>query len=76
VIYDSMRYFYWPAIAGRVHVAEPYLLERSWFGIGGRTPNEWFLEHHWPALEQRGQRGVGGHAIVKTIGGKPDVVAA
>jgi len=50
-IYDSMRYFYWPAIAGRVHVAEPYLLERSWFGIGGRTPNEWFLEHHWPALD-------------------------
>jgi inositol phosphorylceramide synthase catalytic subunit len=50
-IYDSMRYFYWPAIAGRVHVAGPYLLERSWFGIAGRTPNEWFLEHHWPALD-------------------------
>jgi membrane-associated phospholipid phosphatase len=50
-IYDSMRYFYWPGIEGRVHVAEPYQLERSWFGIGGRTPNEWFLEHHWPALD-------------------------
>jgi membrane-associated phospholipid phosphatase len=50
-IYDSMRYFYWPAIEGRVHVAGPYLLERSWFGIAGRTPNEWFLAHHWPALD-------------------------
>src|SRR3989441_5531227 len=49
-IYDSMRYFYWPAIANRVHVAGPYQLERSWFGIGGQTPNERFLTHHWPAL--------------------------
>src|SRR5207248_4120953 len=51
VVYDSMRYFYWPAIAGRVHVAGPYDVERDWFGIGGRTPNEWFLAHHWPALD-------------------------
>jgi len=50
-IYDSMRYFYWPAIDGRVNVAGPYVLERSWFGIGALTPNEWFLEHHWPALD-------------------------
>lgn len=50
-IYDSMRYFYWPAIEGRVHVAGPWQLERSWFGIGGRTPNEWFLAHHWPTLD-------------------------
>jgi membrane-associated phospholipid phosphatase len=50
-IYDSMRYFYWPAIQGRVHVEGPWQRERSWFGIGGRTPNEWFLEHHWPALD-------------------------
>ena len=51
VVYDSMRYFYWPAIADRVHVAGPYEVERSWFAIGGRTPNEWFLAHHWPALD-------------------------
>ncbi len=51
VAFDSMRYFYWQGIEGRVHVAEPYLLERSWFGIGGRTPNEIFLQHHWPALD-------------------------
>jgi membrane-associated phospholipid phosphatase len=51
VIYDSMRYFYWPAIAGRVHVEEPYRFELDWFGIGGRSPNEWFLAHHWPALD-------------------------
>jgi membrane-associated phospholipid phosphatase len=50
-IYDSMRYFYWPGIAGRVRVAGPYLLERSWFGIDGQTPNEWFAAHHWPALD-------------------------
>lgn len=50
-VYDSMRYFYWPGIAGRVRVAGPYLLERSWFGIDGQTPNEWFAAHHWPALD-------------------------
>ena len=51
VIFDSMRYFYWQGIAGRVHVVEPYLLERSWFGVGGRTLNEIFLVHHWDALD-------------------------
>lgn len=51
VIFDSMRYFYWQGIAGRVHVAEPYLLERAWFGVGGRTLNEIFLEHHWDVLD-------------------------
>jgi inositol phosphorylceramide synthase catalytic subunit len=50
-IYDSMRYFYWPGIAGRVHVAGPYLFERRWFGIDGRTPNEWFAEHRSVALD-------------------------
>jgi membrane-associated phospholipid phosphatase len=51
VVFDSMRYFYWPGIAGRVHVQGPYELERSWFGIGGRTPNEWFAEHHGWVLD-------------------------
>jgi membrane-associated phospholipid phosphatase len=51
VLFDSMRYYYWQGIDGRVHVAEPYWLERAWFGIGGRTLNELFLEHHWPALD-------------------------
>ena len=51
VIYDGMRYFYWQGIAGRVHVAEPYLLERAWFGVGGRTLNELFLERHWSVLD-------------------------
>ena len=50
-IYDSMRYFYWPGVANRVHVEEPYALERSWFGIGGLTPNEWLLAHQRPALD-------------------------
>ncbi|OFX19743.1 MAG: hypothetical protein A2V77_15040 [Anaeromyxobacter sp. RBG_16_69_14] len=51
VIYDSMRYYYWQGIAGRVHVAEPYLLERAWFGVGGRTLNEVFLAHHGVVLD-------------------------
>ena len=51
VLFDSMRYYYWPGIEGRVHVIEPYLFERAWFGIGGRTVNEIFLARHWPALD-------------------------
>jgi membrane-associated phospholipid phosphatase len=51
VIFDSMRYYYWPGVTGHVHVVEPYRFERAWFGIGGRTLNEIFLEHHWPALD-------------------------
>jgi membrane-associated phospholipid phosphatase len=50
-IFDSMRYFYWNGIAGRVHVAGPYFFERKWFGIGGQTLNEWFAAHHWAALD-------------------------
>jgi hypothetical protein len=50
-IFDSMRYYYWQGIAGRVRVAEPYLLERAWFGVGGRTLNEIFLTHHWDVLD-------------------------
>lgn len=51
VIYDSMRYFYWQGIEGRVHVKEPHQLELSWFGIGGLTPNEWFDAHRSVALD-------------------------
>jgi membrane-associated phospholipid phosphatase len=51
VLFDSMRYFYWQGIDGRVHVAEPYLLERAWFGIGGRTPNEVLQEHQGKFLD-------------------------
>jgi len=51
VLYDSMRYFYWPGIAGRVHVEGPYRFEEKWFGIGGRTPNEWFADHHSMVLD-------------------------
>lgn len=51
VIYDSMRYYYWPGIEGRIHVAEPYRLELSWFGIDGRTPNEWLDAHRSLVLD-------------------------
>ena len=50
-VYDSMRYFYWPGIAGRVHVAGPYQFELRWFGIAGQTLNELFAAHHWTALD-------------------------
>jgi len=50
-IYDSMRYYYWPGIAGRVHVAEPHRLELSWFGLHGLTPNEWLDAHRSPVLD-------------------------
>jgi inositol phosphorylceramide synthase catalytic subunit len=51
VLFDSMRYFYVRLIDGRVHTAEPYLLERAWFGVGGRTLNEIFQERHWAVLD-------------------------
>ncbi len=51
VIFDSMRYYYWRAVEGRVHTAGPYLLERAWFGIRGRTLNEIFADRHWPILD-------------------------
>lgn len=51
VLFDSMRYFYVGLVDGRVHTAEPYLLERAWFGVGGRTLNEIFAERHWTLLD-------------------------
>lgn len=47
VVFDSMRYYYWPGIEGRIHVAGPYDLDRMWFGVGGHTLNEVFAVHHW-----------------------------
>lgn len=51
VVYDSMRYYYWWGIEGHIHVAEPYNLEKSLFGImdAGKlvTPNEFFQAHTW-----------------------------
>jgi inositol phosphorylceramide synthase catalytic subunit len=51
VLFDSMRYFYVPLVDGRVRTAEPYLLERAWFAVGGRTLNEIFQVRHWAALD-------------------------
>jgi len=54
VIYDSQRYW-GPHVRGTPHVAEPYLLERSLFGIptpdGPLTLNEWFGRHLHPVLD-------------------------
>jgi len=48
IIYDSQRY-YSDYIRGRIHVLEPYLFDKTFFGIetsfGRLTPNE-FLQHH------------------------------
>jgi membrane-associated phospholipid phosphatase len=46
-IYDSLRYYLAAGIAGRVHVAGPYALDRAWFGFAGHTLNEVFEAHHW-----------------------------
>lgn len=46
-VYDSLRYTLAAGTAGRIHVAGPYLLDRSWFGLGGQTLNEVFAVHHW-----------------------------
>jgi membrane-associated phospholipid phosphatase len=51
VIYDSQR-FYEDYIRGPVHVKEPYLFDKTVFGIhtaqGVLTPNEWWQLHtHW-----------------------------
>ncbi len=54
VIYDSQRYW-GPNVRGAPHIAEPYLLERSLFGIpsdgGPLTLNEWFGLHLHPVLD-------------------------
>lgn len=47
VVFDSMRYFYWLGVAGRVHTLGPYELDRHLFGIHGHTLNELFAAHHW-----------------------------
>jgi len=51
IIYDSQR-FYSDYIRGPIHVREPYLFEKYFFGIhtadGVLTPNEWFQARtHW-----------------------------
>ena len=51
VVFDSMRYYCWAAIEGRVHVAGPYELDRAWFGVGGHTWNEMFAAHHWAVAD-------------------------
>ena len=49
VLYDSMRYYYWPGISGHIHIAEPYYRDLRYFGIndGGNrfTANEFFARH-------------------------------
>lgn len=48
IIYDSQR-FYSDFIRGPIHVREPYLFDKTFFGIatpqGTLTPNEWWQLH-------------------------------
>lgn len=46
-IYDTFRFSLPPLIAGHIHVAGPYVLDRTLFGVGGSTLNEVFARHHW-----------------------------
>jgi len=52
VVYDSMR-FYSSLLRGPIHVREPYLFDKRFFGIKDSmgallTPNEWCQKHtHW-----------------------------
>ena len=50
LLYDSMRYF--PNYKfGSIDIRGIYEAERHWFGIGGLTPNEWWLQHTQPVLD-------------------------
>ncbi|HEX8111770.1 MAG TPA: phosphatase PAP2 family protein [Kofleriaceae bacterium] len=46
-LYESLRYYLDATTTGRIHVAELYVLDRAWFGIGTHTLNEVFAVHHW-----------------------------
>ncbi|MDR3606544.1 MAG: phosphatase PAP2 family protein [Oligoflexia bacterium] len=54
IIYDSMR-FYADYLRGPIHVSEPYLFDKRFFGIrtadGVLTPNEYWQKHLYPALD-------------------------
>jgi inositol phosphorylceramide synthase catalytic subunit len=54
IIYDSQR-FYADYLRGPIHVSEPYLFDKRFFGIstpnGLLTPNEWFQLHTHPVLD-------------------------
>ena len=54
IVYDSMR-FYADYLRGFVHVSEPYLFDKYFFGIstaqGILTPNEWWQLHTHPVLD-------------------------
>lgn len=60
IVYDSMRYFYWQAISGHIHVEGPYYRDLAWFGISivqdnGTphllTPNEYLAIHTSKTLD-------------------------
>jgi len=56
MVYDSMRY-YADLIRGPIHVKEPYLFDKYFFGIPTGddgtvlTPNEWWQKHTHPILD-------------------------
>jgi membrane-associated phospholipid phosphatase len=57
IVFDTMRYYYWAGVEGNIRVEEPYLIEKSLFGIfdSGKgmvvTPNEYFENRIWVAAD-------------------------
>lgn len=55
LLYDLLRYQYHNFITGSVHVEEPYLFEKTWFGVmtqlGKVTLNEYFSIHNHVVLD-------------------------
>ncbi len=54
IVYDSQR-FYADYLRGPIHVSQPYLFDKFFFGIstdrGVLTPNEWWQLHTNPVLD-------------------------
>jgi membrane-associated phospholipid phosphatase len=50
-VYDSMRWYADAIRSPVIHVKEPYDFDLRFFGIGGRTPNEWLQQRAAPALD-------------------------
>lgn len=49
VTYDFVRVV--ARLRGEIHVADLYHAELAWFGIDGRVPADWFLDHTYPVLD-------------------------
>ncbi|MCA9624258.1 MAG: inositol phosphorylceramide synthase [Myxococcales bacterium] len=54
VVLTGITYEYFRLLKGfrlEIHVADLYNAELAWFGIGGKVPADWFLNHTHPFLD-------------------------